>query len=64
MYSFSLIDKFKSLDIYRKLPSDYVQPTYSGAMCNYNNNFNINYIILIIYSIFNKFNNNGFTIFK
>ena len=64
MYSFSLIDKFKSLDIYRKLPSDYVQPTYSGAMRNYNNNFNINYIILIIYSIFNKFNNNGFTIFK
>ena len=36
MYSFSLIDKFKSLDIYRKLPSDYVQPTYSGAMCNLN----------------------------
>ncbi len=37
MYSFSLIEKFKSLDIYRKLPSDYVQPTYSGAMCNLNN---------------------------
>ena len=36
MYSFSLIDKFKSLDIYRKLPSDYVQPTYSGAMCKKN----------------------------
>lgn len=53
MHGFSLIDKFKSLDIYRKLPSDYVQPTYSGAMCNYYNNFNINYIILIIYSIFN-----------
>ena len=34
MHGFSLIDKFKSLDIYRKLPSDYVQPTYSGAMCN------------------------------
>jgi hypothetical protein len=34
MRGFSLIDKFKSLDIYRKLPSDYVQPTYSGAMCN------------------------------
>ena len=33
MYGFSLIEKFKSLDIYRKLPSDYVQPTYSGAMC-------------------------------
>ena len=32
MKGFSLIDKFKSLDIYRKLPSDYVQPTYSGAM--------------------------------
>ena len=33
MNGFSLIDKFKSLDIYRKLPSDYVQPTYSGALC-------------------------------
>ena len=41
MYSFSLIEKFKSLDIYRKLPSDFVQPTYSGAMCNLNNIFNI-----------------------
>ena len=47
MYSFSLIDKFKSLDIYRKLPSDYVQPTYSGALCNLNiiinNNINIHF---------------------
>lgn len=34
MFGFTLIEKFKSLDIYRKLPSDYVQPTYSGAMCN------------------------------
>lgn len=59
MYSFSLIDKFKSLDIYRKLPSDYVQPTYSGAMCKI---FNYNYIIIFPnYSISNKFNNNGFT---
>jgi hypothetical protein len=33
MYGFTLIDKFKSLDVYRKLPSDFVQPTYSGAMC-------------------------------
>jgi hypothetical protein len=33
MYGFSLLEKFKGLDIYRKLPSDYVQPTYSGAMC-------------------------------
>ncbi len=29
----SLIDRFKSLDVYRKLPSDFVQPTYSGALC-------------------------------
>ena len=50
MYSFSLIDKLKSLDIYRKLPSDYVQPTYSGALCNLNiknniinNNINIHF---------------------
>ena len=33
MYGFSLMDKFKSLDVYRKLPSDFVQPTYSGAVC-------------------------------
>lgn len=32
MYGLSLYDKFKSLDVYRKLPSDFVQPTYSGAM--------------------------------
>ena len=33
MLGLSLYDKFKSLDVYRKLPSDFVQPTYSGAMC-------------------------------
>ncbi len=33
MYGLSLYDRFKSLDVYRKLPSDFVQPTYSGAMC-------------------------------
>lgn len=32
MYGMSLIDRFKSLDVYRKLPSDFVQPTYSGAL--------------------------------
>ena len=26
------MELFKSLDVYRKLPSDFVQPTYSGAM--------------------------------
>jgi len=26
-----VMEKFKSLDVYRKLPSDYLQPTYSGA---------------------------------
>ncbi len=35
MYGFTLMDKFKSLDVYRKLPSDFVQPTYSGAMCKF-----------------------------
>lgn len=54
MYGFSLIDKFKSLDVYRKLPSDFVQPTYSGAMCkNIFNNLNkkvsmISSVIMII----------------
>ena len=44
MYGFSLLDKFKSLDIYRKLPSDFVQPTYSGALRKYHITF------LFIYS--------------
>lgn len=34
MYGMSLVDKFKSLDIYRKLPSDFVQPTPTGAIRN------------------------------
>ena len=36
MYGMTLVDKFRSLDIYRKLPSDFVQPTYSGALRNFN----------------------------
>ena len=35
MYGLTLLDKFKSLDIYRKLPSDFVQPTYSGALSKF-----------------------------
>lgn len=35
MLGFSLMDRFKSLDIYKKLPSDFVQPTYSGALRNF-----------------------------
>lgn len=31
----TLLDKLKSFDVYRKLPSDYLQPTYSGAACNF-----------------------------
>ena len=53
MYGFSLVDKFRSLDIYRKLPSDFVQPTYSGALSNSNIYQNFFY-----YSIHNKCNNN------
>ncbi len=33
----SLLDKLRSLDVYRKLPSDYLQPTFSGAACNFVN---------------------------
>ena len=43
MYFFTLVDKFKSLDIYRKLPNDFVQPTYSGALCNLDLYLNIKY---------------------
>lgn len=57
MYGMTLVDKFRSLDIYRKLPSDFVQPTYSGALRNLKF-YNINYFI--IYSFSNKCNNNGF----
>ena len=35
MLGLSLSDKFKSLDIYRKLPGDIVQPTFSGALCKF-----------------------------
>ena len=33
MINLSIVNKFKSLDIYRKLPSDYLESTYSGGMC-------------------------------
>ena len=39
MYGLTLLDKFKSLDIYRKLPSDFVQPTYSGALSKFKKKF-------------------------
>jgi len=28
----TVFDKLKAFDLYRKLPSDMVQPTYSGAL--------------------------------
>jgi hypothetical protein len=34
MFGMTLLDRFKRLDVYRKLPKDIAQPTYSGAMCN------------------------------
>ena len=61
MYGMTLVDKFRSLDIYRKLPSDFVQPTYSGALCKLNL---YNIIQKKIYSISNKCNNNDFIINK
>ena len=58
MYGMTLIDKFRSLDIYRKLPSDFVQPTYSGALRILF--YNIIFIFNLNYSFFNKRNNNDF----
>ena len=29
----TVFDKIKSFDVYRKLPKDYLQPTYIGAVC-------------------------------
>ena len=57
MYGMTLVDKFRSLDIYRKLPNDFVQPTYSGALCNLTKNYLI-IIFFIFYSINDKCNNN------
>ncbi len=42
----TVFDKIKSFDVYRKLPKDYLQPTYIGAVCNINKLKNI-------YSIYN-----------
>ena len=41
MLGFSLMDKFKSLDIYKKLPADFVQPTYSGALRKFFHNLSV-----------------------
>lgn len=41
MFGGSVMEKFKSLDVYRKLPSDYLQPTYSGATCKMTSNSSI-----------------------
>ena len=35
MYGLTLLDKFKSLDIYGKLPSDFAQPTYPGLLSKF-----------------------------
>jgi len=56
MIGLSLSDRFKSLDIYRKLPVDIVQPTFSGALCNTNkkyknyNIFQFSYFIVSVIS--------------
>ena len=52
----TLIDKFRSLDVYRKLPNDFVQPTYSGALCNLK--ILSNHYFILFYSINDKCNNN------
>ena len=30
----TIMDKFRSFDVYRKLPKDYLQPTCIGALSN------------------------------
>jgi len=30
----SLAEKLKELDVYRKLPKEYLQPSFLGAICN------------------------------
>ena len=38
----TVFDKIKSFDVYRKLPKDYLQPTYVGAVCK---NFSFSSVI-------------------
>lgn len=35
----SLVEKMKSFDVYRKLPKNYLQPTFVGAVCKLTLNF-------------------------
>jgi len=30
------LDRIKFFDVYRKMPSDYMKPSYCGALCNLN----------------------------
>jgi hypothetical protein len=39
-----VLDKLKSFDVYRKLPKDYLKPTFIGAVCK----INIKYIVSVI----------------
>ena len=42
----SLVERLKALDIYKKVPSDLVQPTFGGALCKlYHNHHSIRSII-------------------
>ncbi len=29
----SMMDRLRSLDVYRKLPKNYLEPTFMGAVC-------------------------------
>lgn len=45
----------KSFDIYKKLPSDLVEPTFSGTLCKFSYNFNYfikKYLFLQVLSLF------------
>lgn len=33
----TVFDKIRAFDVYRKLPKDYLQPTFIGAVCNLTN---------------------------
>lgn len=37
----TVFDKIRSFDVYRKLPKDYLQPTFIGAVCNLKNETNL-----------------------
>lgn len=60
-----LMDKLKSFDVYRKLPKDYLKPTFIGAVRKDHNYFLKNEILFPFpFSLRNCYDINGDSFFQ